>query len=246
MANSYIGVNGIARKVIEGYVGVDGVARKIKKAYIGVNGVARRIPRLPTAYQEVEYVFFKDGAEINTELRHGDCDEIFALFKRAWTSYGAIFGNYIDENTECTRCLYYNNERSRAVLTTFQSKANAGGTYLEGCVDYNNYNEVHMVLESTLRQVATINGKISAHVHVAGNTNTTPIVLGKSRHGTTVPSVGVYMKYFIVKKSGKEIRNFVPCYRKSDNVAGMYDIVNDVFYSNPSECPGNIEVGGDA
>ena len=26
--------------------------------------------------------------------------------------------------------------------------------------------------------------------------------------------------------------NFVPCYRRSDNVIGMYDIVNDVFYTN--------------
>lgn len=29
-----------------------------------------------------------------------------------------------------------------------------------------------------------------------------------------------------------DILNLIPCYRKSDNVAGMYDIVNDVFYTN--------------
>lgn len=28
------------------------------------------------------------------------------------------------------------------------------------------------------------------------------------------------------------VRNLVPCYRISDNVAGMYDTVNDVFYTN--------------
>ena len=27
-------------------------------------------------------------------------------------------------------------------------------------------------------------------------------------------------------------RNFIPCYRKSDNVAGLYDLVNGVFYTN--------------
>lgn len=26
--------------------------------------------------------------------------------------------------------------------------------------------------------------------------------------------------------------DFIPCYRKADNVAGMYDIVNNVFYTN--------------
>lgn len=28
------------------------------------------------------------------------------------------------------------------------------------------------------------------------------------------------------------VRNMIPCYRKADDVVGMYDIVNDVFYSN--------------
>ena len=28
------------------------------------------------------------------------------------------------------------------------------------------------------------------------------------------------------------IRNYIPCYRKSDNEIGLYDIVNNVFYTN--------------
>ena len=28
------------------------------------------------------------------------------------------------------------------------------------------------------------------------------------------------------------VRNFIPCYRKSDNVIGLYDLVNNVFYTN--------------
>ena len=38
---SYIGINGIARKITGWYIGIGGKARKIKKAYIGVGGVAR-------------------------------------------------------------------------------------------------------------------------------------------------------------------------------------------------------------
>lgn len=37
------------------------------------------------------------------------------------------------------------------------------------------------------------------------------------------------------------IKNFIPCYRKSDNVAGLYDLVNDVFYTNQGT--GNFIVG---
>ncbi len=32
--------------------------------------------------------------------------------------------------------------------------------------------------------------------------------------------------------NNKIVRDFVPCYRKADNVAGMYDLANGVFYTN--------------
>jgi hypothetical protein len=35
-----------------------------------------------------------------------------------------------------------------------------------------------------------------------------------------------------MKSSGVLVRNFIPCYRKSDNVIGMYDVINDAFYTN--------------
>ena len=31
---------------------------------------------------------------------------------------------------------------------------------------------------------------------------------------------------------GGLIQYFIPCYRRSDNVIGFYDLVNDVFYTN--------------
>lgn len=39
------------------------------------------------------------------------------------------------------------------------------------------------------------------------------------------------------------IRNYIPCYRKLDNVIGMYDIVNNVFYTNQGT--GEFIAGGD-
>lgn len=38
------------------------------------------------------------------------------------------------------------------------------------------------------------------------------------------------------------LREFVPCYRKSDSVAGLYDLVNNVFYTNAGS--GTFVVGG--
>lgn len=47
-------------------------------------------------------------------------------------------------------------------------------------------------------------------------------------------------RYF---RNGETIRDFVPCYRKSDSVAGLYDVINDVFYTNAGS--GTFTVGPD-
>ena len=36
------------------------------------------------------------------------------------------------------------------------------------------------------------------------------------------------------------VRDYVPCYRKSDGKSGMYDLVNDVFYSSATNTDFNL------
>ena len=43
-------------------------------------------------------------------------------------------------------------------------------------------------------------------------------------------SMKLYAMY--IYDNGNLVRDFVPCYRKADNVAGLYDLVNNVFYTN--------------
>jgi len=38
--------------------------------------------------------------------------------------------------------------------------------------------------------------------------------------------------YFKIYDGDTLVRDFIPCYKKEDNVAGLYDLVNDVFYTN--------------
>lgn len=39
----------------------------------------------------------------------------------------------------------------------------------------------------------------------------------------------------IISTNNTMLRNFIPCYRKADNKPGMYDLVNDVFYTNANQ-----------
>ena len=41
------------------------------------------------------------------------------------------------------------------------------------------------------------------------------------------------------------LRDFVPVYRKKDNIAGLYDTVNDVFYTNAATSGDDFTVGPD-
>ena len=43
--------------------------------------------------------------------------------------------------------------------------------------------------------------------------------------------VKLYHAYFKIRY-GFLIYDFIPCYRKSDNVAGMYDLVSEQFFTN--------------
>ena len=61
-------------------------------------------------------------------------------------------------------------------------------------------------------------------------------------------SGGYYLKGKIQSlkmwSDGDLVRNYVPCYRKSDNVIGLYDTVNNVFYTNAGT--GTFNKGSDS
>lgn len=51
------------------------------------------------------------------------------------------------------------------------------------------------------------------------------------------------LTYFSRKVNGEYYWQLYPCYRKMDNKRGMYDIVNDVFYTNNGT--GEFEIGAE-
>lgn len=49
-------------------------------------------------------------------------------------------------------------------------------------------------------------------------------------------------KYTKIYDNNNIVRHFIPCYRNSDNVVGMYDLINNVFYTNQGT--GTFNYGG--
>ena len=53
------------------------------------------------------------------------------------------------------------------------------------------------------------------------------------------------LRSFIVKDSNNEITHkFIPCYRKADDVIGLYDSITETFYTNSGT--GSLIKGEDA
>ena len=57
--------------------------------------------------------------------------------------------------------------------------------------------------------------------------------LNNSPHyGTPTGTISIKIKIFSIYEGDTLVRNFIPCYRKSDGVAGMYDTVSKTFFTN--------------
>lgn len=58
-------------------------------------------------------------------------------------------------------------------------------------------------------------------------------LMASHQGGSSLGNIGNVKLYYCKIWAGETlVRDLVPCYRKSDNVVGMYDLVNGVFYTN--------------
>ena len=74
------------------------------------------------------------------------------------------------------------------------------------------------------------------------STNTIPIsIFAGNNNGTTICESIIKLYEFKVSNNSDIIHDFIPCIRRTDGVAGLYDKVSGVFYTNAGS--GNFTVG---
>lgn len=193
---------------------------KLKRATIRVNGVEKQVRPswwLPNTYQEVEYIESSWTQYIDTWVNASNTisTELVMRPNMSYTSEYAIFGDAWSADA-----LFLMEYQWRYRLHNW-------GNYW----DFANVTNEKTTIETTPTGI-TINGTSYSLTASSSYTNYN-IRLFATWDGSNTSKRWRFKIYsFKIENNWTPVRDFVPCYRKSDNVIWMYDLVNDVFYTN--------------
>lgn len=187
--------------------------------------------RLPTEYQEVEYIestgtqYIDTGIRINKNLGLKIDGRVLISATQA-TQYPRIFGGR----------QYNSSQDDSAVMLGFNrawyGSIGTNETTLLALLPNNEYtfslNRQRLVLSSVEypMQYVTDNVKVNCTIALFAEFQETSGGIKKFNFGSfSLFNLRMYDNSVLV-------RNFIPCYRKSDGEIGLYDTVNHTFYTN--------------
>ena len=170
---------------------------------------------LPPLYQQVEYIESTGTQWIDSGVMSSNDDWKFILqFQRTTNTRGVfLFGNTNGFNASLDNNYVYR----------------ATGQAITGITASNtSFDEVVVESLTTTNVVKiSVNGTLTTGSYSNWNYNNELGVIG----GGGYYQIGKY-KSLSIYKNNILVRNFIPCYRKTDNEIGLYDLVNGVFYTN--------------
>jgi len=196
------------------------------------NGVNQEGNNLPAEYQEVEYLEstgtqYIDTGYIMKNTTTFECMAAFMEEKKFW-HFGAIYL----ENSQYYRAHFGGGNNSD--ITLYDSSGNMISIKYDSNWHIFKFSPENSTLDETNRLTAALNyPQISMYLFKRNSNFQTAEVEAISR-----------IKYTKIWESDICVMNMIPCYRISDNVAGMYDVVNGVFYTNAGT--GKFVVGPEA
>lgn len=184
--------------------------------------------RLPAGYQEVEYLENSENPNaylVIPEIVRGYSGSIIADISISSISTQQPAGRY--------KMAFGWSQGPQVVLDTMKWQNYYVGTYL---ADVGVKYKVQLDINDNISELF-VDGNLIARNTTFDNDRGLHIL---NSHAS---NLGLFGRIYNLKSDGTVTIDLIPCYRISDRVAGMYDIVNDVFYTN--EGTGEFLVGAD-
>ena len=217
------------------------------KKLIYNNDVVWEKERLPVEYQEVEYIESTGTQYIDTGivLNNGCVITLDFLIAEASTNRTIYGWRRKGRYTEPYQAMVGANASKTRYIAVGRASTN-----VPQCFKYDVRNKV--LIDSANEQVLVNNLVVDCGANFSngkafdenGSSVVHPYLFALNNAGTPLAiSKDSRIYAYSVQYGGELLQSFVPCYRKIDNVAGMYDVVNDVFYTNAGT--GKFNVGAD-
>lgn len=199
-------------------------------------------PRLPEEYQEVEYVFAKYSDQL-------EFIQDFDIKKHIlWIDFDPI------ENQRIR--LFYSNTKKGALMINsgpnneqinYLFRYYVANSTTSTLVQYGNYPN-----QRTKISYGVKNGMLTAEISDRESQSVDASeFLVDEKFSYKLGYTGAYKLYGKVyefkvldNSTDEAIKDFIPCYRKADNLCGFYDIINDIFIT-ASDAATTYEAGPD-
>lgn len=254
----YVGVNGISKKIKKGYIGINGIPKLFYQdsilpedyqqvEYIRNSGYTQYINPGNIYPDSDTTVYIKYVAKARKSSSSGG--KLFGYDVRGYSnSYPYKSGSYLNYYYYLETDNYNYNRFGRYIYPSGDSSQYSYINFSSGIGTLNKMNEIlynepggNFYENGTKKQTVTVTFSNENMWNWNQTASWKPrlIILGmmeiESGNGSAIitPADVEYELYQCsVWQSGNQIRDMYPCYRKSDNVIGMYDIVGKTFYTN--------------
>ena len=184
---------------------------------------------LPTEYTAVDYIEGHRAEYIDTGFKTTPKTRVEATFQftQVTPTQQRIFGNAYSETDGLVFTTYINGGGNFA----WACQNNTGNWVNTGITADTNK---HTFIVDSLNNSVSIDNYSATITSTRTNNSINTMLLFSYRGNGVSPSDKSYLKMYSTKiyDNNVLVRDFIPCYRNSDNVVGMYDVVNNVFYTN--------------
>lgn len=179
-----------------------------------------------TIVADLEITTWKASSTIfGNEERYSGSNRYFAHILHAGSANGN-YGNYIGQGSVATTTLSLNTRSKIEYIThgdktmTVKVTTSSGATIPANKVSY-----VGTILT---RQNSTQTADNRGHIYIFSNHNAYNGTDGIQKMG------GMKLYRFTMYDNDICVRDFIPCKRKSDNIAGLLDLISGQFYTTPT------------
>ena len=177
---------------------------------------------LPDEYQEVAYLQSNGTQSINTGIIADNTTGAHLYFGMTNTGGDTVYFGSRAASADTRFWIGYSSRMYVGFNTNhFASSGFTNGT--EHSASINFYNNHKKIVDN--EEVGTIDVSLASQ--------TVPITIFAGNVNGTVNYKSSYRLYrFRITSGSQLIASFVPCYRKSDNVKGLYDVIRKRFYTD--------------